>query len=483
MRAPKTTAPKYTQLSPSFLAVWIGLILLLVATPVGSQSDRPAVHVAEITGVINPLTADYLDRALGEAERANAAALVLRLDTPGGLDSAMRTMVQRILATQVPVIVFIAPSGARAASAGLFISLAAHVVVMAPGTNIGAAHPVPLEGRPDPVMNEKVVADSAAYIRSLAETRGRNKEWVERAVRESVSASADEAVALGIADLSATDLTDLLAKVDGRRVTTPAGVKTLHTAGGSTIPHPMNIAERFFQVITDPTIALALISIGTIGILAEFYHPGTWYPGIAGVLSLVVAWMALGSLPTNWAGVFLLAFGFFLLVAESQAPGVGAFAAGAVIAFVLGSLLLFRPLGSVSPAAADVSLSPVPVVLIGAAAAALVLVVLRAIARAGHGPQLTGAETLVGSTGVSVGPIDPRGIVRVGGEEWSAVTAGVSLPDDTSVRVVQVDGVVLVVEPAGDWGLGAPTEIDEPTMLLSGRPQRHPKPQGRNSDA
>lgn len=430
-----------------------------LVTPAMAQPAPRHVQVAEVTGVINPLTADYVTRTVAQAERTGAAALVIRMDTPGGLDSAMRTIVQTILGSRVPVLVYVGPAGARAASAGLFIAMSAHVVGMAPGTNIGAAHPVSLGGGSDSVSADKATSDAAAYIRSLAETRSRNAEWAEQAVRESVSASAEEAIGLRIADLIAADLAELLARADGRRVTTASGELTLTTAGAVLDHVPMNIAERFLQVITEPTIALALISIGTVGILAEFYHPGTWYPGIAGVISLVLAWMALGSLPTNWAGVILLAIAFFLLIGEIQSPGVGAFAVGAIVAFVLGSLILFRPFGPVSPAAPAVGLNPVGVFGTALLMGLFVFVVLRALAQSRHGPILAGQETLIGASGVAVGPLDPTGVVRVADEEWSA-RATESVGSGWPVRVIGVRGVILDVEPTSETPVlpSAPSE-------------------------
>jgi membrane-bound serine protease (ClpP class) len=426
-----------------------------------SAQATPVVHLAEVTGVINPLTADYVKRTVQEAEAAGSNALILRMDTPGGLDTAMRDIVQAILSSKVPVVVYVAPAGARAASAGLFIAMSAHVVAMAPGTNIGAAHPVSLGGGTDEVAAEKALADAAAYMRSLAETRSRNQEWAERAVRESVSASATEAVDLNIADLIATDLPDLLQKIDGRQVTTASGQVTLRTAGATVAGVPMNFAERFLHVITEPNIALALISIGMIGILAEFYHPGLWYPGILGVISLVLAWMALGSLPTNWAGVLLLVLAFALLLAEIQSPGVGAFAAGAVLAFVLGSLLLFRPVGAPSPTAPDVHVNPAAVLVVGGGVGILILGALRAVARARFEPVAFGPETLIGSVGIANERLAPHGTVHAGGEDWSAVSAGPAIAAGRAVRVLRMDGLVLVVEPT-----------DETPVLPSAEPPR-----------
>lgn len=436
-----------------------GLAALMLAGSAlaSAQTDRPTVHVAELSGVINPLSAEYLARAVADAERERSAALVLRLDTPGGLDSAMRTMVQSILGSQVPVIVYVAPPGARAASAGLFVTMAAHVAVMAPGTNIGAAHPVSLGGGSDPTMTDKAVADASAYIRSLAETRQRNGEWAERAVRESVAASSSEALEMRVVDLVALDVNELLRTVDGRQVTTALGPLTLRTSGASIVELPMNLAERFLHVITDPTIALALLAFGTIGIMAEFYHPGAIAPGVGGAVSLILAWVALGSLPTNWGGVALLVLAGVLLVAEVQTHGTGALAAAAGACFLLGALLLFRPVGIPSPTAPDVSLNPFSVAAVGATLAAFVLVVMRAVARSHQSPVASGREGLVGALGTVVQDVSPHGVIRVGGEDWSAVAESASVSEGETARVVGVEGVTLVIEPAADEGVLAST--------------------------
>lgn len=436
-------------------------VLLLVFTS-RAEEATPVIRMAEITGIINPLSADYLTRAVDEAEQGNAAALLLRIDTPGGLDSAMRTMVQRILSSKVPVVVYVAPPGARAASAGLFVTMAAHVAAMAPGTNIGAAHPVSLGGGTNSTMEDKAAADAAAFIRSIAEIRNRNQEWVERAVRESVSATATEALQLRVVDLLADDVASLIKAIDGLSVTTAAGNVTLKTAGARVDPLPMNPAEEFLHTITSPEIALALISIGTIGIIAELYHPGMWFPGIGGVISLLLAWVALGSLPTNWGGAALLVLAFVLLLAEVHSPGVGAFAAGGAASFVLGALLLFRPVGPISPSAPEVTLNPGVIFAIAVVAVVFALTVVRALMKTRRGRVLFGSETLVGQVGSALHDIDPEGMVHVGGEDWTAIARDRPVAAGQPARVVAVEGVTLLVEPAPDDGL-LPSSNSAPT--------------------
>jgi len=436
-------------------ALAVGVVLLLPGARATAQDGRPSVHVAEITGVINPLSADYLVRALDGADRAGAAAILLRLDTPGGLDTAMRDMIQAIHESRVPVVVYVGPSGARAASAGLFITLAAHVAVMAPGTNIGAAHPVPLggEGRDD-VMTDKVTNDAAAYIRALAAARGRNSDWAERAVRESLSASAEEAVALGVVDFVASSREEVLSRVDGRVVRAAAGEVTLRTAGAQIVPVSMNLAERILHVITDPNIALLLVTIGTIGIIAELYNPGVWIPGIVGTIALILAFAALGNLPTNWAGVGLIVLAVALLVAEAQAAGLGIFAVGSAVAFVLGALFLFRPLGDISPATPSLAVNPAIAAAVAAGAAGFALLVLGSVALSRRAPIATGPEALIGALGIAPTDLKPAGVVRVQSEDWSAVAEGTPIDAGRPFRVTRVEGATLIVRLVDDPGDG-----------------------------
>jgi membrane-bound serine protease (ClpP class) len=436
------------------------MALLLLTARAAAQPTQPSLHVAEITGVINPLSADYLVRVLEGADGASADAVLLRLDTPGGLDTAMRDMIRAIHESRVPVVVYVGPAGARAASAGLFITLAGHVAAMAPGTNIGAAHPVQLGGEgTDDVMTGKVTNDAAAYIRALAGLRGRNAEWAERAVRESLSASAEEALALNVVELVASSSDEVLRRVDGRTVHTAVGEVVLRTADAQIVPVSMNLPERILHVITNPDIALLLLTIGTIGIIAELYNPGTWIPGTVGVIALLLAFAALGNLPTNWVGAGLVMLAVLLLVAEAQAAGVGIFAAGAVASFILGALFMFRPLGGISPTAPTIAVNPGFAVGIGTVVAGFGLVVLRSIASSRRARVATGAAALVGAFGIARTDLNPTGIVQLPGEEWSAVAEGAPISAGRRVRVTRVEGVTLRVQsqdhPVEDPTVGA----------------------------
>lgn len=434
------------------------LVAMSVCGPsCAGQPDLPrqGVMLLEMEGVINPLTQRYLARGLEAAAQAENGLVVVRLDTPGGTMTAMREMTKAILQSPVPVVVYVAPAGARAASAGMFITAAAHVAAMAPGTNIGAAHPVSLGGarqqdQTDKTMEGKVVNDAAAMVRAIAATRGRNAEWLESAVRESASITAEEAADKRVIDLVAPDLETLLSRLDGRVVETVAGERTLQTAEAQVTPRPMNLAERVLHTITDPNIAYILFTIGMIGLVAELYSPGLILPGVVGLLSLVLAFSAFGSLPISWGGVALLVLGLGLVVAELLTAGIGFMGVVGGVAFLLGSLMLYRPPGPVSPSMPDLHVSPWVVALMVVLLATFLVVVIRGLLVARRAPVQTGMTALLGRTGVATTPLMPRGAVRVGGEAWSAFTKDPPIHPGERVRVVEAHGTVLRVVKNGE---------------------------------
>jgi membrane-bound serine protease (ClpP class) len=420
-----------------WLAALFAFVLLLV-------SPSPAVAAAEVRvvtihGVVNPVTARYLERELERAAFDAAPLVVLRIDTPGGLESSMRDMTKALLGAKVPVVSYVAPSGARAASAGMFVALAANVAAMAPGTEIGAAHPVKL-GTPASAMDAKVVNDAAAFVRAIAETRHKNGAWVERAVRESVSLTAEEARNEGVIDLVARDTQDLLAQLDGRTLRTAAGEETLHTTALRLDERPMLVSERVLHVLSDPNIAYLLFLLGLVGVVAELYHPGALVPGTLGAIALVFALVSFGNLPISWAGVLLILTAVGLFVAELH-TGVGALAAGALVALVTGSLLLY------SPSATDrtVAVSPWIVALMTALVASFFLVVVRATFRARRLAVRTGIPALTGRSGVATSELAPAGTVRVDSEVWSAESEGGPIHQGEHVRVTGAAGVTLRV--------------------------------------
>jgi membrane-bound serine protease (ClpP class) len=411
------------------------------ATP--EQENPPGrVYFIPVADAIGPVTARFIVDGIHEAEAGRAQAAVIELDTPGGLDLSMRQIVKAILGASVPVVVYVAPSGARAASAGVFITLAAPIAAMAPGTNIGAASPVGMGGGPagaDTTMTKKVTNDAVAYIRSLAERYGRNADWAEQAVRNGVSVPAEEALAKHVVDLIATSRTDLLEKIDGKTVRTVDGDRVLRTAGAERVETRMNWRERLLAILTNPSIAYLLFLGGIMGIALELYHPGAILPGVVGGISLILAFFALQQLPVNIAGILLILLAVVLFLLEIKVPSYGILSIGGVTSLVLGSLFLFR-----SGSAARVSLAVlIPAVLTVAAFFLLVVVlVTRAQLRRG----LSGREGLVNEIGEAFTEIDPRGKVFIHGEYWNA-HAGVPIPKGASIRVKSVRGLELEVEP------------------------------------
>jgi membrane-bound serine protease (ClpP class) len=426
---------------------------ILLAAGAGADESRPTVFVAGVEGTINPVTAEYLHWVLDRAEQEHATALVIRLDTPGGLDSSMRQMVQDLLGSTVPTVVFVAPSGARAASAGVFIAEAANVLAMAPGTNIGAAHPVAGGGETlEADLRDKITNDAAAYLASIARQRGRNDAWVQDAVRQSLSLAAVSAVDQHVADLLAPDLLALLDAVDGRTVQTAAGAVTLRTRDAAITSLPMTPVERAFQAIFDPNVAYLLLTLGFYAILIELFHPGSVAPGVTGVVCLVLAFVALSTLPMNWGGVLLLLVAVALFVLDVKAATHGVLTVAGLVCFVLGSLLLYTPTGPRSPTLPDARVA-LPVLLVAAGTGALLsLLVLGAAIRVGRRPAISEVDRLVGATGVTRSALDPTGVVYVGGQLWSARLRSGRLGPGEPVRVLVRNGLTLEVEPAGVRG-------------------------------
>lgn len=429
------------------------LLLGLIATAsivAEAQAATPRIDVLQVKGTINPVLVDYIEGGIKRAEETEAVACVIQLDTPGGLDTSMRDIVKTIVNARVPVVVYVSPSGARAASAGVFITIAGHVAAMAPNTAIGAAHPVAIgaegEAEMSEAMEEKVVNDAAAYIRSIAEAHGRNMEWAEKAVRESVSATEQEALELNVIDMVAPNLDALVAQLDDREVTMLDGSTVKLQTRGATINHiEMSIIEDFLYTIADPNIAYILLSLAMLGIMAEIFNPGLIFPGIVGGISLLLAFYSLGVLPVNYAGLLLIALAFGLFAAEVLTETFGLFTAGGITSLVIGSLILFKggPLFEV-----DIGLIVIVVILIAAFSA---FVIQRAI-RAHRSQATTGREELVGKTAIVKEPLDPEGTVFIKGERWQAISEKGRVKSEEEVTITKVEGLKLRVTKKTEGG-------------------------------
>ncbi len=430
---------------PRKLARLCTLVSLLLATMAATPSwaARP-VSVIDIDGAITPITVRLLAAAIERAQAEGSQALVVQLNTPGGLERSMRSMVQSILNSEIPIIVYVAPTGARAASAGVFLTMAAHVAAMAPATNMGAAHPVAVGGQMDKDMLKKVENDAAAFARTLATERGRNAEWMEKAVRSSVSVTEREALKLKVIDLIADSLPDLLEKIDGRVVKTKRGAVTVETKGAPVKVIDIRFRDRFLALITDPNIAYILMMVGMLGIFFELSNPGVVLPGVIGGISLILAFFAFQSLPINWAGLLLILFGVALLIAEIKIASHGVLTIGGVVSMVLGSFMLYE-----APEAGFRVSWTVILPTVGASAGLVVWAVsagLRAMMR----PPTTGAAGMIGQHAVVRAALDPEGQVQLDGELWRAVAEDAPVPAGETVRVTGVDGLTLRVSRAAN---------------------------------
>jgi membrane-bound serine protease (ClpP class) len=412
--------------------------LLVIAAPAWAASPVLAVRVE---GVISPITDRVVGMALDRAKAEHAQALVILLDTPGGLERSMRAIVQKMLNAELPVIVYVSPTGARAASAGVFITLAGHVAAMAPATNIGAAHPVAIGGGEiDKESMKKITNDAAAFIRTIALERGRNVDWAEKTVRSSVSATEREALKLGAIDLVAENIEDLLAKVDGRKVKTVKGVMLLQTRNAIVKPIEIGFRDRFLNVITDPNIAYILMMLGMLGLFFELANPGVILPGVIGGISLILAFFAFQSLPINYAGLLLIAFGVVLLIAEIKVVSHGILAIGGTISMALGSLMLFEAPES------DVRVSLKVIIPTVIATAGIFFFALTIAIRALQRPPITGVQGLVGQVGVTRSRLAPTGDVFIQGELWKAVAESGEIQEGERVSVVGVENLTLRVK-------------------------------------
>ncbi|HET7136123.1 MAG TPA: nodulation protein NfeD [Casimicrobiaceae bacterium] len=436
-------------------------VLLILSLACAAVAARAATVVKlDVTGVVGPASAEYVERGLARAERDKAELVLLRLDTPGGLDTSMRSIVRAILASPIPVVGYVAPSGARAASAGTFILYACHVAAMAPGTNLGAASPVSIgftpgapssakdgeaakdkDGKalPADVHERKAMQDAAAYIRSLAQLRGRNAEWGEKAVTEAASLSATEAKAQNVVDLVASDDADLLHQLDARKVKVASGERTLATANATIEPYEPDWHFRALSIIADPTVAMILMLLGIYGLIFEFGHPGFVFPGVLGAVSLLLGLYALHLLPVNYAGLALMALGIAFMIAEAFVPAFGSLGLGGVAAFVIGALMLIDT--DVPGFGTPLSL----VIVLALVSVGFVVTVVRMAVRARNRPLVTGLRSMVGANGEMLEDATDTGWANIDGVTWR-VRVEAPLAKGHRIRVVGMNGNVPIVE-------------------------------------
>jgi membrane-bound serine protease (ClpP class) len=445
------------------LAVALLSLGWLLAWAPAAVGKAPTVLVSRVAGPITPVVADQLTDGVGAAERDGHTAFLLELDTPGGLDTSMREITQAFLNARVPVVVYVTPSGARAASAGAIITFAAHVAAMAPGTTIGAATPVDLQGGE---ISDKVINDAAAFAEAVAAERGRSTTFAVDTVRKGRAVTADQAVQLKAVDLVAADRAGLLEELDGRRVeVAPGRTVTLQTAGAELVGHELSWTRSLLGWLADPNLAFLFLSIGTLAVIYELASPGMGLGGVIGAVLLVLGFVSLSVLPVNLAGLLLLALAAALFIAELFAPGIGVFAGGGTIALVLAGVLLFDgPVAVAMPV-----LWPVALVVGGG-----VLLAGRLAWRARRTPSVTGVSGLVGRQ-VVVHDVagDGSGSLRLDGAWWRARRRDGPLVAGQTVRVVELDGLDLVVEPASQPAEPAPSAVERPTQPM---PADHPTP-------
>ncbi|TMD40287.1 MAG: nodulation protein NfeD [Chloroflexi bacterium] len=435
----------------------VSLVALLPVIPAGAADSH--VLVATLTGVINPITDNYIGNAIDRAVSGHATALIITMDTPGGLDTSMRDIIQRTIAAKVPVVVFVSPSGARAASAGMYITEAADVAVMAPGTNIGSAHPVSIGGgNPAPsaspsasgtsaatdIEDQKIENDAAAYARALATLHHRNADWAEKAVRQSINATAEDAVKLGVVDLESRDLGTLLTSLDGRLVSKGGHAYTLQTANAAIDRYDLSGFDQLLQAVADPNLVYLLFLLAIIGIGFWVTHPGLILPGVVGVIAGLLAALSLFNLPVNIAGVILILLAILLFIVDLKAVTHGVLTTGGIIAMTLGGLFLVNT-GFLSEAV------NIPLLLLTVAViAGIFSFILRKVIAARRQPYAAGEESMVGSIGTVREALNPDGFVFVEGALWQATSTEGPVAVGTQVRVIALHGLRLEVKPLGE---------------------------------
>lgn len=412
-------------------------------------SQAQTVVSIHVNGTINPASAAFINKSIVKAERDNAECVIIHLNTPGGLLKSTRQIVADILESPVPVVVFVFPGGAHAGSAGVFITMAAHIAAMAPGTNIGAAHPVSMQGPMDTIMNDKTTNDAAAFIRTIAEKRNRNMEWPEEAVRKSVSITEKEALQKNVIDIIASNDRELLSKINGKKISVSSGSKILRTENAKVATLGMSMKEKFLNILSDPNIAYILMMLGFYGLLFELYSPGAIFPGIIGGICLILAFYAMHTLPVNYAGLALIIFGIILLLLEIKVTSYGMLAIGGIVCLLLGSFFLL----DTDSALEFINISWTVIIATTAVSAAFFLFVAWMGLRAQSMKPVSGKDGLIGLSGQTLTDLNPSGMVRVHGEVWNAETLSGMIEKDKRIRVTGISGLKLFVEPSDETNL------------------------------
>jgi len=423
-------------------------IILLTSLGLESQTGENTITkrvvMISVDGSINPSSAEYINSGIKHALEKNAECLIIKLNTPGGLLKSTRVIVADILESEIPVVVFVYPGGSQAASAGVFITLAGHIATMAPGTNIGAAHPVSLQGEQDSVMNEKATNDAAAFIRTISEKRSRNIQWAEDAVRKSLSITETEALKEGVIDTIAISVQDLLEKIDGKEISLSSGKKILDTKNAEVINIEMNFKQKILGLLGDPNIAYILFMIGLYGIMFELYNPGAIFPGVIGGISLILAFYALHTLPVNYAGLALIIFAVILFIAEIKVVSHGLLSIGGVISLILGSIMLIDTESTLEV----IKISWQVILVIVILTTAFFIFAIGFGIKAQNRKPTTGIEGIIGEIGETISSLEPEGQIRVHGELWNAESLEGSITKGTKVKVTQISNLKLMVRKA-----------------------------------
>lgn len=420
--------------------VCLPLVVSLLFTLHGYSQKVISISVNE---GINPSSAEYISQGIEKAEKEHAECLIIQLNTPGGLLTSTREIVSAIMQSAVPVIVYVSPTGAHAGSAGVFITLAANIAAMAPGTNIGAAHPVDMQGKMDAVMNEKVSNDAAAFIRSIADKRGRNVQWAEEAVRSSVAITEQEALEKNVIDVVAVSEKDLLRQINGKKVQLENETVTLNTENATIENVEMGFFQKVLSRISDPNIAYIIMMLGFYGLLFELFSPGAIFPGVIGVICLILAFYSMSSMPVNYAGIALIVFGIILFLLEIKVTSHGILGVGGTASVLLGSLILFRS----SPQEQFVTLSWSVIFSVTAFSVLFFTFIVTMGLRAQKAKPVSGGKAFIGKIAQSISALDPAGQIKISGETWRAVSLGGKIEENQNVIIKDIKGLTLYVEP------------------------------------